>query len=164
MKNMNILDLSEKEPSTDATEDYSPEKRCLSRSSSDKSEKSMSDEKYAQKKEKRKLILSTIKNKVKIKNILEHSIDQCPDTGDQTIFGDVYKIKGLLGVGGFGVVLAVENKETGNLNAIKIWLKLNHAKIINEEANVLSELDHPNIIKVSKFYETKSRCLMEMEF
>ena len=31
-------------------------------------------------------------------------------TGDITTFGDVYKVKGLLGVGGFGVVLAVNNK------------------------------------------------------
>ena len=88
---------------------------------------------------------------------MEHVIHQCPETGDVTLFSDVYKIKGLLGVGGFGVVLAVENKNSGLQSALKIWMKSSHAKIINEEANVLSLFDHENIIKVRNFYETSSR-------
>jgi serine/threonine protein kinase len=43
-------------------------------------------------------------------------------------------------------------------------MKSETATVINEEANVLSELSHPNIIKVRNYFETSSRCLMEMEY
>jgi serine/threonine protein kinase len=95
---------------------------------------------------------------------LDHVIHEWSETGDATYFSDVYKIKGLLGVGGFGVVLAVENKTTGLLSALKIWLKSSDTAIIDQEANVLSLFDHENIIKVRNFYETSSRWFMEMEF
>lgn len=95
---------------------------------------------------------------------MNYIIHRWPLSGEVTYFSDVYKIKGLLGVGGFGVVLAVENKLTEEQSALKIWLKSEHAQVLNEEANVLSCLDHPNVVKVRNFYETKSRILMEMEF
>ena len=108
--------------------------------------------------------MSAIKSKVKISNILTYKIDQWEETGDNILFSDVYKIKGLLGIGGFGLVLAVQNKETEEHSALKIWMKSSHALVINEEAKVLSSFVHPNIIKFKKMYETKSRFLMEIEF
>lgn len=161
---MQKYEVFEEDPSTDTTE-VSPRNELLFSPMSSKCKaEGISDEKYAQKKEKRRIILSTIKSKVKISNILEYVIHRWPETGDATLFSDIYKIKGLLGVGGFGVVLAVENKLSGLQSALKIWMKTSHAKIINEEANVLSLFDHENIIKVRNFYETSSRCFMEMEF
>ena len=111
---MQKQELHEKDPSTDTT-DESPREQCFSPSPVKRRTERMADEKYAQKKEKRRVILSTIRNKVKIKDIMRYVIEQDLETGDCKLFSDVYKIKGLLGVGGFGVVLAVENKETQNL-------------------------------------------------
>lgn len=157
-------EVYEKDPSTDTTEGSPREDLLYSPSPVKRKGKILSDEKYAQKKEKRRIILSTIKNKVKISNIMDYVIHEWAISGDITYFSDIYKIKGILGLGGFGVVLAVENRETNNQSALKIWMKSSTAKVINEEANVLSELSHPNIIKVRNYFETSSRCLMEMEY
>ena len=154
------IEYSDKESNTDTT-DGSPTKE---RSSSSELEKGVTDEIYARKLEKRRTIMAAIKSKVKISNILIYQIDQSEDTGDRIYFSDVYKIKGLLGVGGFGIVLAVENKETETHSAMKIWLKSSHALVINEECKVLSSFSHPNIVKFKRMYETKSRFLMEIEF
>lgn len=154
--------LLEKEPSTDTNSpDSSPLKDRWFSPEPSRSDGELSPDK--RKIQKRKLILTTIKNRLKIKNIKNYVINQDALTGDLTTFDDVYKIKGLLGSGGFGVVLAVGNRSTKTDNALKIWMKSDHARIINEEGNVLSSFDHPSIIKFKNFYETNSRLLIEME-
>lgn len=154
--------LLEKEPSTDTnTPDISPCKdRCLSPTPTKDDLETSREIRHAQK---RTLVVTTIKNKLKISNIKTYVIKQCAISGDITTFSDVYKIKGLLGVGGFGVVLAVNNKMEDQDCALKICMKSDHATVINEEGNVLNYFDHRNIIKFRNFYETNSRLLMEME-
>lgn len=101
--------LLEKEPSTDTnTPDSSPCKdRCLSPTPTKDGQDTSREKRHAQK---RKLVVTTIKNKLKINNIKTYIINKCAISGDITYFADIYKIKGLLGLGGFGVVLAVNNK------------------------------------------------------
>lgn len=69
-------ELYDKEPSTDTSDDSPIKDRCVSPNSTKRSVETLSDEKYAQKKCKRKMILSTIKNKVKISNILDYVIEK----------------------------------------------------------------------------------------
>jgi hypothetical protein len=69
-------EVYEKDPSTDTTEGSPREELLFSPSPTKRKGKVLSDEKYAQKKEKRRIILSTIKNKVKISNIMDYVIHQ----------------------------------------------------------------------------------------
>jgi serine/threonine protein kinase len=50
------------------------------------------------------------------------------------MFNDVYKFKGLLGVGTFGVVMLVLNKETNEKCALKVIYK---GRLVKEEVEVI---------------------------
>ena len=61
-------------------------------------------------------------------------------------FNSLYKLKGLLGVGAFGVVVLVKNHQNSQLSALKIMNKTtlsNEAiEILRNESNILQSLMH----------------------
>ncbi len=74
-----------------------------------------------------------------------------------------YEKLNILGEGSFGTVFNVVHKNTGFFRAMKIIDKKfasldedSEANLINE-INILKTLDHPNIIKVFEYYNTKKK-------
>ena len=72
-------------------------------------------------------------------------------------FSDLYEYKCIMGVGGFGCVIAARDKASRKNVALKIILKdenddnnINHVKSLKREAEILQNLDHENIIKIYK--------------
>ena len=70
---------------------------------------------------------------------------------------DTYYIKKDLGSGSYGKVFQVKHKTTGDVRACK---QLHIKRIDNYEKfmleiNILSKMDHPNIIKLYEVYEDK---------
>jgi calcium-dependent protein kinase len=71
----------------------------------------------------------------------------------------LYKIEKIIGSGTCGKVFKVVQKATGLIRAMKLLKKeiIINEKIINEkiqkEINILSRLDHPNVMKIYECYE-----------
>ncbi|CAK61590.1 unnamed protein product (macronuclear) [Paramecium tetraurelia] len=75
---------------------------------------------------------------------------------------DLFEFQGFLGQGSFGTVLKALNKETQQLVAVKKKSLLQLEQLL-QEAHILQELQHPNIVKFFGVHETESRILIEME-
>jgi calcium-dependent protein kinase len=80
-----------------------------------------------------------------------------------------YKIKKKLGEGSYGIVWRVEHKETGLIRAMKKIIKFTTSKKESEkeilnEINILKKMDHPNIVKISEFYNTPDGYYLITEF
>ena len=84
-------------------------------------------------------------------------------------FGDRYRILGVIGEGGMGLVLRAEQLATGRTVA----LKLLHPEFVGveqvaqrfeREAKVTTQLSHPHIVKVVEFGQCNGRLFLAMEF
>ncbi|CAD8083829.1 unnamed protein product [Paramecium sonneborni] len=78
---------------------------------------------------------------------------------------DLFEFQEFLGQGSFGTVLKALNKQTQQLVAVKIIKKksLFQSEQLMQEARILQELSHPNIVKFFAVHETDSRIFIEME-
>ncbi|CAD8073351.1 unnamed protein product [Paramecium sonneborni] len=78
---------------------------------------------------------------------------------------DLFEFQEFLGQGSFGSVLKALNKQTQQLVAVKVIKKksLFQSEQLLQEAHILQELSHPNIVKFFGVHETDSRILIEME-
>lgn len=83
---------------------------------------------------------------------------------------DAYELKKLLGEGAFSkVYLAESKKEAGGLVAVKIIDKEELCKdedkmfLVDKEIEIMSQLDHPNIVKLFEVYENKKEVCLVME-
>jgi len=78
---------------------------------------------------------------------------------------DFYHIKKLLGEGGFGKVYKVQNKKTQEYFACKKVSKINLINLekFKTEINILSSIDHPNIVKLYQIYESNRSLYLIME-
>jgi calcium-dependent protein kinase len=84
---------------------------------------------------------------------------------------DYYTQLNKLGDGLYGEVYKVQNKITGQLCALKKMIKKEKEKpSIEDEMEVLNEIemmkkmDHPNIVKIFQFYNTKDAYYIVMEY
>jgi calcium-dependent protein kinase len=78
---------------------------------------------------------------------------------------DLYFIKNDLGQGSYGKVFQVKNKITGETRACK-QLAIKHIQNYEKfmlEINILSKMDHPNIIKLYEVFEDKRFVYLVME-
>jgi len=82
-------------------------------------------------------------------------------------FTDYYDILSILGIGAFGVVISAVDKEDGQTYAIKIIKKgkisPNRYSSLRKEAEIMSILDHPNIVQFHKVLESPEYFLIVME-
>ena len=83
---------------------------------------------------------------------------------------DDYEIIKELGSGSFATVHLVKHKESGVIRAMKAIKKgpgfeeeNNEEEIINE-INILMKLDHPNIVKIFEFYNSKTHYYLITEY
>lgn len=88
--------------------------------------------------------------------------------GEELIRGR-YRLLKLLGKGGVGEVWKAENTKTGQVVALKkihptVARDLTSLKRFEREANLLRQLDHPNIIKVLAFFEERGHYFLAMEY
>lgn len=81
-----------------------------------------------------------------------------PDIGD--VIADRYRIKGVLGRGGFGAVFAAEHLTTGQRVAIKVMIGgfASSPELLQRflrEAKVTASLSHPNTVRIYDFGQTR---------
>ena len=78
---------------------------------------------------------------------------------------DDYEPSKKIGKGGFGKVFQVRNKATNKLYACKKLSKLNIQNLekFQKEIKILMQMDHPNIIKLYKVYESDNSLDLIME-
>ena len=80
---------------------------------------------------------------------------------------DNYKVLSVLGEGTFGIVEKVIHKKTNIVRALKKINKRNQitteTEILNE-VDILKKLDHPNIVKLFEFYNSKENYYLVTEF
>lgn len=108
-------------------------------------------------------IEEALRNKLQINEINDIEIDQ---EYRKDRFQELYSIRGLLGVGAFGIVLEVLNIKTNEIVALKIITldtskNLFQPQLIEEE--VLNELDHKNIIIFKRILYSNFHVFIEME-
>jgi serine/threonine protein kinase len=110
-----------------------------------------------------KVIEEALKSKLNINEINDVEIDQ---EYRRDRFSDLYQIRGLLGVGAFGIVLESLNKLTNEIVALKI-ITLDSSKNLFQpeliEEEVLKELDHKNIIIFKRILYSNFHVFIEME-
>src|SRR5690349_11383223 len=73
----------------------------------------------------------------------------------------------LIGRGGMGEVYETQHPETGQVVAIKVLPRVAKEELrarFKREAQMMSSLDHPGIVKVYDFGETSGILYMVMEF
>src|SRR5574343_596948 len=90
------------------------------------------------------------------------------DKGDYTDkFSDYYVYISTLGSGSFGKVVHALDRQSGEEVAVKIIKKktVKAGKIaeLKKEAEILSSLDHPNIVRFIHVKETQTRIFLVME-
>jgi len=79
---------------------------------------------------------------------------------------DKYTMKDVLGTGAFSQVRLAENKESGNLYAIKVIDKKalkGKEDSLENEIRVLRRLHHPNIVELLEVHEEKTKVYLVME-
>jgi serine/threonine protein kinase len=80
---------------------------------------------------------------------------------------DKYMILRKIGEGGFSKVYHAQCKKTKQDVAIKIIERKNldseEAMYVQNEIQILSELDHPNVVKMIEYAETKDQIFIVME-
>jgi len=83
---------------------------------------------------------------------------------------DSYDLKHLLGDGAFSkVYLAESRKDSGGFAAVKIIDKEELCKdedkmfLVDKEIEIMSQLDHPNIVRLYEVYESKTEVCLVME-
>jgi tRNA A-37 threonylcarbamoyl transferase component Bud32 len=74
-----------------------------------------------------------------------------------------YDIKGKIGEGSNAIVKEILEKETGRRYALKSFKPKGNWPSAKNEAKILSELDHPNIIKYEKTIKTTNNVHLVME-
>ena len=83
-------------------------------------------------------------------------------------FDQIFKLKGLLGVGAFGVVLLVQNRLLNQLSAVKIINKTRLSRdaieVLKNESLILQSLSHKNIVKFKQILENEEFICLEMEY
>ena len=86
-------------------------------------------------------------------------------TGDPSLR---YKILNKLGDGSYGTVYSAINILTGSKIAMKKIEKIKENEIddlqIKNEIDILKKLDHPNIVKIYEFYDTKKNYFIITEY
>ena len=121
------------------------------------------NKKYKTLVEKCKLGNSIFKEELKIKISNQTLIDE--QTGDPKL---KYKIIKTLGDGSFGIVFCAINIQTGMKIAMKQIEKLKENVVddleIKNEIDILKKLDHPNIVKIYEFYNTKKNYFLITEY
>ncbi len=80
-----------------------------------------------------------------------------------------YELKELLGKGGMGEVFLAEHRYTGQRVALKaVWQNLMDSegprKRFLQEGRVLAQLQHPNIVGLTDFFEEDGRFFLVMEY
>ena len=69
-----------------------------------------------------------------------------------------YSIEEEIGEGSFGKVYKIKHKKLQEIRALKVVnkvIKENYTSF--EELEILRKLDHPNVLKVYEYYESKSK-------
>lgn len=83
-------------------------------------------------------------------------------------FGEIYSVRDLLGVGAFGVVLLVKNRQTDEKSALKIinkeTLSSRALKILKNESKIMKSLNHKSVVGFKRIYENERFMMIEMEF
>ena len=76
-----------------------------------------------------------------------------------------YDVLRQLGKGGYGKVYRVRHKKTGEIRACKQLSKLNIDDLekFQREIDILIKTDHPNIIKMYEYFESKNNLYLIME-
>ena len=75
-----------------------------------------------------------------------------------------YEPKALIGKGSFSKVVVVENKETGDLYALKVVKRKHIAEYdIETELNILKQLDHPYVVHLYETIATDEQIYMILE-
>eukprot|EP01022_Parablepharisma_sp_SALTPOND_P002288 TRINITY_DN1093_c0_g1_i1.p3 TRINITY_DN1093_c0_g1~~TRINITY_DN1093_c0_g1_i1.p3 ORF type:complete len:303 (-),score=27.15 TRINITY_DN1093_c0_g1_i1:2710-3618(-) len=102
------------------------------------------------------------------KELAPFTLEDLPLTlSDDTLFSDTYLFQKILGAGTFGVVVAAIEKSHLEQCAIKIISKNlteeSDLSKLNHEAELLSKLDHPNIVKFHKVHESPYHYFIVME-
>lgn len=90
---------------------------------------------------------------------------------NKAVFYDIYTINpNLLGAGAWGEVRKCYHKRTKEVRVVKIIKKSNvpeayvKEKVAFHEANVLKNLDHPNLIRVYEFFEDDTSFYIVIEY
>ncbi|KRX02629.1 Protein kinase-like domain [Pseudocohnilembus persalinus] len=82
-------------------------------------------------------------------------------------FDKYYKFESLIGTGAFGIVIKAFHKNLKQFVAIKILNSMQankkNADYLLEEAEILQQLDHPNIVKFIECKKTLKRIFLVME-
>ena len=80
---------------------------------------------------------------------------------------DFYKVEGELGRGSFAIVHKGVHKETGERVAIKIFDKTSLDEddeiALQSEVDILSQLDHPNAVKLIEIFDEDSHIYLVLE-
>ncbi|KAL4505982.1 hypothetical protein ABPG72_013743 [Tetrahymena utriculariae] len=80
---------------------------------------------------------------------------------------DVYTFDKVLGEGSFGIVKRAIKKDTGEAFAVKMIKKENlesdDMNALQQEVEILTEIDHPNVVKLYEIYEDDAYFYMVLE-
>ena len=83
-------------------------------------------------------------------------------------FSEIYSVRDLLGVGAFGVVLLVKNRQTGEKSALKIinkdTLSVRALGILKNESKIMKSLEHSSVVGFKRIFENERFMMIEMEY
>lgn len=76
-----------------------------------------------------------------------------------------YNLKDIIGMGTFGVVRKCENKETGQVFALKTILKskVPDTNVLKREIEIMQQVAHPHIIRLYDVYENDKNIFLVTE-
>ena len=104
--------------------------------------------------------LTEISGKIKIKNIISKNENKAEEN---------YKVISKVGKGSFGSVYKVVDNQTGIIRAMKVIKKETIAyqddeKVFLKEIEILTKLEHPNIIKIIEYFADEINFYVITEF